>query len=121
VTHILLLDEAKEDIRDLDGSARKIVAKGIEKLRTQPEQRGAPLGSRQGGNLTGLRKLVVGNRDYRIVYDVREDDTIVVIWVVGHRADDEAYRLAAARIDTYAGDPRKKAILKQMLDTAFGS
>lgn len=116
---ILLLDEAKEDLRDLDGAARRIVAKGIEKLRTEPAQRGAPLGSRSPGNLTGLHKLVVGNREFRIVYDVRDDGTIVVVWVIGRRADDEVYRLAVSRLETYRADPQKAAILRQMLDTAW--
>ena len=117
---ILLLDEAKEDLRDLDGTARRIVAKGIEKLRTEPAQRGAPLGSRSAGNLTGLRKLTVGNREFRIVYDVRDDGTIVVVWVIGRRADDEVYRLAVSRLETYRADPQKTALLRQMLDTAWG-
>ncbi len=117
---ILLLDEAKEDLRDLDGTARRIVAKGIEELRTEPAQRGAPLGSRGAGNLTGLRKLVVGNREFRIVYDVRDDGTIVVVWVIGRRADDQVYRLAVSRLETYRADPQKTAILRQLLDTAWG-
>jgi len=37
---IQLLPEAVEDLRRLDGAARKIVAAGIEKLRTDPELRG---------------------------------------------------------------------------------
>ncbi|QAY70715.1 type II toxin-antitoxin system RelE family toxin [Xylanimonas protaetiae] len=117
---ILLLDEAKEDLRDLNGTARRIIAKGIEKLRTEPAQRGAPVGSRSAGNSTGLRRLVVGNREFRIVYDVRDDGTIVVVWVIERRVDDEVYRLAVSRLETYRADPQKSVILRQMLDTAWG-
>jgi mRNA interferase RelE/StbE len=117
---VVLLPEARDDLEDLDGAARKIVLRGLLKLRAEPAQRGAPLGSRAAGNLTGLRKLVVGNRDYRIVYDVQDDGTIVVVWVIARRADDDVYRLAVARLETYTGDRQKRAILRQILDTAWG-
>ena len=98
---VVLTDEAKEDLRDLDGAARRLVVKGLRKLEQDPDQRGAPLGSKMGSSLAGLRKLVVGDRDYRIVYRVERDGTVVVIWVIGRRADAEVYDLAAARLKTY--------------------
>ncbi|MBK8461426.1 MAG: type II toxin-antitoxin system RelE/ParE family toxin [Micropruina sp.] len=118
---MLFLPEAVGDLRDLDGSARKVVAAGIQELRTDPELRGAPLGARSTANLTGLRKLVVGNRTYRIVYEVRDDGTVVVLWVIGVRADAEVYGIAKARVALYATDPAKKAILNQILDTAYNN
>jgi mRNA interferase RelE/StbE len=113
-----MLPEAVEDLRDLDGAARKIIAAGIEKLRTDPGLRGAPLGSKASGNLSGLRKLVVGNRTYRIVYEVRADGTVVVLWVIGKRADSEVYALARSRVALYAHGPARQ-ILNQLLDSAF--
>jgi mRNA interferase RelE/StbE len=95
---VTLTDDAREDFRDLDGSARREVAKGLKKLETDPHLCGTPLGSRSGGNLTTFRKLVVGNRAYRIVYRVEDDGTVVVVWVIGRRADDEAYELAMSRL-----------------------
>lgn len=89
---------AREDFLDLDGSARRIVAKALRKLETDPERRGQPLGNRGGGNLTTFRKLVVGDRGYRIVYRVAPDGTVVVVWVIGLRADAEAYELALRRL-----------------------
>lgn len=116
---VKMLPEAADDVRRLDGSARAHVLRGLNKLRTDPHLRGAPLGSRATGNLTGLRKLVVGDRTCRIVYDVRSDGTVVVVWVVGPRAGGEVYETAKARLDQYEGDPARKAILTQILDTAF--
>lgn len=113
---ITLLPEVVDDLRRLDGAARKVAAAGIEKLRTDPHLRGAPLGSRATSDLTGLRKLVVGNRTYRIVYRVHENNTVVVLWVVGKRAEREAYETARARVELYADNPAKKAILTQILD-----
>lgn len=117
-SRVQLLPEAVEDLKELDGSARKVVAAGIEKLRTDPHLRGAPLGSNVTGNLTGLRKLVVGNRTYRIVYQVRADNTVVVVWVIGRRADSEVYEVAKARVALYSGDMARRAILQQILDAA---
>jgi len=118
VARVQLLPEAVEDLKGLDGGARKIVAAGIEKLRTDPQLRGAPLGSNLTGNLTGLRKLVVGNRTYRIVYQVGGDNTLVIVWVIGKRADSEVYGDAKARLARYTADPVKRAILQQILDIA---
>jgi mRNA interferase RelE/StbE len=102
VARVVLTDEAKEDLRDLDGSARRLVLRALRKLEDSPESRGAPLGSRRTGNLTGFRKLVVGDRQYRVVYRVEEDRTVCVIWVIGSRVDEECYRLAMARLQTHA-------------------
>lgn len=93
-----LTEEARDDFFDLEGSERQIVGKALTKLKTDPHLRGQPLGSRSGGDLTTFRKLVVGNRDYRIVYRIDPDGTVVVVWVIGKRADDEAYELAMSRL-----------------------
>jgi mRNA interferase RelE/StbE len=102
---VQLTDEAKEDLKDLDGAAQKAVIKGLKKLRTNPDQYGEPLGSKNSGNLTGFRKLVVGKNTYRIIYlvhegDVADDVTLVVVWVIADRADDRVYQLAIRRLET---------------------
>ena len=98
MARVQLTDDALEDLRDLDGSSRKAVVKALAKLETCPEQRGAPLGSLPVGNLTGFRKLVVGDRDYRIVYRVDPGGDVTVVWVIARRADREVYDLAVARV-----------------------
>ncbi|HEY3409446.1 MAG TPA: type II toxin-antitoxin system RelE/ParE family toxin [Propionicimonas sp.] len=102
---VVLTGDAREDLRDLDGAARKVVLKAIAKLRDNPEMRGEPLGSRQTGNLTTFRKLVVGNRDYRVVFRVDPEGTVCVIWVIGRRVDEECYQLAMARLQLHADVP----------------
>lgn len=109
-----LTDDAKEDLRDLDGSARRLVFKALVKLEDKPELRGQPLGSKKSGNLTGLRKLVVGDRDYRIVYRVEPNGDICVVWVIGRRADDEVYELAMARLKMQSNLPLKAEIANAM-------
>jgi len=120
MSRVVLTDEAYEDFRGLDGQARVIVAKGLRKLETEPDKRGAPLGARQVGDLTTFRKLVVGDRACRIVYRVEPGGTVTVIWVIGHRTDDECYRTAIDRLRMYS-DPVRAAILRQLLDVAFAS
>lgn len=106
---VQLTEEAREDFRDLDRAAKRIVAKGLKKLETDPHLRGAPLGSRAGGDLTTFRKLVVGDRDHRIVYRIEADGTVVVVWVIGKRADGEAYELAMSRLRLHR-DPTVRAL-----------
>ena len=116
MANVLLLDEAREDLRDLDNAVQKLVLKALVKLEANPEQRGEPLGARAGGNLTGLRKLVVGDRAYRIIFEVRADGSVVVVWIIGKRANDEVYDLARARVETYTADPQKRAALQTLLN-----
>jgi mRNA interferase RelE/StbE len=115
-----LTDDAKEDLRDLDGSAKKLVFKALIKLEDQPDLRGQPLGSKKSGNLTGLRKLVVGDRDYRIVYRVEDNGDVCVVWVIGPRADDEVYEIAMARLKMQTEMPMRDEIVN-IVSLAFKS
>lgn len=95
-----------------------IVLNALRKLQASPEQRGQPLGSNLGGNLTGFRRAVVGNRTYRIVFRVLNDNTVCVVTVIAKRADDEVYRIALARLQLHEDeDVRKLAVpLAGLLD-----
>lgn len=117
---VVLTGRAKEDVRDLDGAERKIVLKALKKLEEEPEKRGAPLGSRNTGSLTGLRKLVVGDRQYRVVYRVETDGEVVVVWVVGTRTDGECYDMAMARLKRYREQPELAKELEGLLADAYG-
>jgi len=105
MAQVYLTDEAREDLRDLDGSARCRVIKAMKKLEVQPEQRGEPLGSQVTGDLTTFRKLVVGDREFRIIYRVEQDGRVCVVWVIGRRVDRECYALAVSRLQLYVGSP----------------
>ncbi|HEX7461130.1 MAG TPA: type II toxin-antitoxin system RelE/ParE family toxin [Dermatophilaceae bacterium] len=104
MARVVLTDDAKDDLRNLDGAARKLLAKKLKQLEDEPEKRGAPLGSRSSSNLTTFRKLVVGDRDYRIVYRVEPDGTVCVDWVIGRRSDNEVHQMALARLKMLARD-----------------
>ncbi|GLE59586.1 hypothetical protein NJBCHELONAE_48990 [Mycobacteroides chelonae] len=115
--HYELTEDAQEDLRDLDGSARVLVYKALDKLCIAPEQYGNPLGKRGASNLTGFRKLIVGKKAYRVLYLV-SDKTVVVVWVIAARADDEVYELANARLKAMADRGAAEA-LEQLLVTAW--
>lgn len=115
MARVLLLPEAIEDLADLDGSSRLLAFKAMKKLQVSPEQRGAPL----GGGLTTFRKLIVGDRQFRIVYRVESDGTVVVIWVIATRVDDECYNLAMARLDLY-GEREIAGRLQGVMTDIFG-
>jgi mRNA interferase RelE/StbE len=60
-------------------AARRIVRTFDDRPTQAPLSFGAPL----AGNLAGFRKLRIG--DYRVVYQVREQQVIVFVLAVGHR------------------------------------
>ena len=89
--------EAVEDIVKLDGSVQPRVLKKILLLESNPEA-GQPLGNRAATQLATFRKLVVGNRDWRIIYRIESNGDVAVIWVVADREDGEVYSEAAKRL-----------------------
>ncbi|WP_137724130.1 type II toxin-antitoxin system RelE family toxin [Prescottella subtropica] len=116
MARIELTDDAKDDLADLDKSAQKLVVKALRKLESEPSKRGQPLGSRASSDLTGFRKLVVGDRQCRIIYRVDADDTVVVIWVIAERADDKCYELAKSRLATWDNRPIAEEVTAMITD-----
>ena len=85
---------AETDVAMADGSLKPDIFQGLKKLQTSPDKRGEPLHE----ELDGLRKLVVGTRNLRIVYKYFTDTDIVRVIAIGRRRDKEVYRLAASRL-----------------------
>ena len=99
---ILYTDEAKADLRELDGSQRKVVLKAVAKVSRNPLPAseggyGKPLGNRHGKDLTGLCKIKLVKEGIRVVYALIRTETAMKIVVIAARADDEVYELAAQR------------------------
>jgi mRNA interferase RelE/StbE len=107
MTTITFLPQAVQDLHRLDRSVVKLVLSKLEILETDPLA-GAPLGR----ELTGFRKLAVGDRTWRIIYRIVDDSAIEVceVWAVGPRADAEIYKVVTARLATMAGNPAAVAI-----------
>ena len=64
------------------------------------------------GALVGFRKLVVGDRDWRIVWRITEDATgipildISEVWAVGARSDGAVYDELTSRVARMGDDPK---------------
>jgi len=92
---VKLTDEARNDLRELDGSQRILVIKQLVKLERDPHV-GKHLGNKMGMDLTGYYKLYADKKRVRIVYSI-EGDLIEVV-AIGEREDMEVYQLASRRI-----------------------
>jgi mRNA interferase RelE/StbE len=79
---------------------------------TRDPEAGEPL----HGDLIGWRKLVVGNRDWRVVWRVTFDDSgtpivdVAEVWAVGARSDDDVYNEMRSRVDTLPKVPSTMAL-----------
>lgn len=87
-------------------SAKSMQRPSTRSVRTRSPQReggyGKPLGNKGGRNLTGLLKVKLRGAGLRIVYALERRDEEMVIVIVGARADNEVYDIAAERWDRYA-------------------
>ena len=100
------LPEALKDLRKLDGNQRLIIRKAICKVSKNPYPinkggYGKPLGNKNNTNLSGFLKVKLRNAGLRIVYQLIEEDEIILIIVTGIREDEEVYKLANKQILKY--------------------
>lgn len=108
---VWLTDPAVEDLRRLDGAALIWALKKMLLLERNPNA-GEPL----LGTLIGYRKLVFGDRDWRIVWRTTTDDRggviieIAEVWAVGARADSEVYAEMTSRVAQMSAQPAKRAL-----------
>lgn len=81
------------------------------------------------GPLIGYRKLVVGNRDWRIVWRVTHDDggrpvvDVAEVWALGARSDSEVYSEMLDRVATLSATPATvplAEVIERLARTAAG-
>ena len=80
---IRIKESAAEELRRVARPDRARIVAAIDRLAELPH-----LGAALKGDLRGLRRLRVG--DYRILYEIEDDELIVLVVRVAHRR--EAYR-----------------------------
>lgn len=74
-------------------------------------ERDPDAGEELRGGLIGFRKIVVGNRDWRIVWRVTHDDSATItvdvaeVWAFGARSDAEVYSEVQDRVAALGGTP----------------
>lgn len=103
-------DPAFEDLqvmaRKKDPQVVRAALKKCLMLERDPEA-GEPL----KGGLIGYRKLVVGDRNWRVIWRVTHDDTgativdVAEVWAVGARSDADVYGEMAQRVRVLGNDP----------------
>lgn len=107
---VRLTEDAVSDLYRLHKKDPQIVRAVFKKmllLEKSPEA-GEPL----LGALVGFRKLVVGDRDWRIVWRITEDASgmpildISEIWAVGARSDGEVYDELTSRVARMGNNPK---------------
>jgi mRNA interferase RelE/StbE len=92
--------DAVEDLRRYarSGNIRQFLQKLV-RLEAVGKQAGLPLGR----GLSGYYKIVVGDRDWRIVFTVNHDETVATVLVIGDRADAACYEQAERRLVAIGG------------------
>ena len=85
---LLYLPGAVRDIRELPAAVAERARRGLERLAENPR-----LGKPLQGELRPFRSYRVG--DYRVVYEIRDDELVVLVVMLGHRR--EVYERARRR------------------------
>jgi len=83
----------KKDFKRIDIPGQKRIVKAIrKKLTTDPDKYGGALRDK----LKGFWKLRVG--DYRVIYEIENEEVKVYVIMVGYRRDEEVYKRVARRL-----------------------
>lgn len=98
--------EASDDLRRYAASGNlSLFLKKLLRLEEVGSDAGLPLGR----GLAGWRKIVVGDRNWRILFVTNPDETIATIWVIGDRDDNACYVEAERRLRA-AGTTRLETV-----------
>src|SRR5216684_4253463 len=90
-----LIDEAVQDlVRYAETGNLPLFLKKLIRLEEVGKDAGLPL----GGGITGWRKIVVGDRNWRIIFTTDAEETVATVWVIGDRDDSECYQDAQRRV-----------------------
>lgn len=110
---VWLTSPATADLANLDSSLVVLALRKMLLLEHNPLAGEALVGS-----LIGWRKLVVGNRDWRIVWRCTTDERGVVrveiaeVWVIGARSDSDVYSEMNHRLTQLGDHPDRKPLAK---------
>jgi mRNA interferase RelE/StbE len=101
-----LLDEAIEDLTQYATTGNlPLFLKKLIRLEEVGKDAGLPLGR----GLTGWRKIVVGYRNWRIIFTTDPDEIVATVWVIGDRDDNACYDEALRRVEAL-GKNRPEAV-----------
>lgn len=97
------MEEAVDDLKNLDNTQRIQVLKAIKKISKNPLPNtegglGKPLGNHAALQLTGYQKIKLKNAGLRVVYSVVRDQKTMRIIIISVRDDDKVYKIAQDRV-----------------------
>ena len=97
---VVLIPEAQNDYKKLDGSIKKLVNKKIDELSEKPYI-GKQLGNKFNIDLTGFFKIYFAKKSYRIVYRLITPSRIEIIGIrgIGKRNKEEIYKIIDKRFN----------------------
>jgi mRNA interferase RelE/StbE len=109
--YVCLTEDACSDLLKYRASGRfkEFLAKLV-----RLEEEGVEVGLPLRDQLTSYRKIVVGDRDWRIIYQANRDGTEATVWVIGDRGDEACYKTAVKRLEAI-GD--KKPLTRSLAAT----
>lgn len=100
-----LINEAFDDLaRYATTGNLPLFLKKLIRLEEVGKDAGLPIGR----GLAGWRKIVVGDRNWRIIFATDPDETVATVWVIGNRDDDACYAEAQRRVQAL-GKSRREA------------
>ncbi|UYM05117.1 type II toxin-antitoxin system RelE/ParE family toxin [Solicola gregarius] len=109
-----LTDDAVEDLRALFKTDPQIVRWAFKKM--LQIERDPSAGHPLLGSLIGYRKIIFGDRDWRVVWRVAQDEAgdfrveVAEVWAVGYRKDSEVYAEINQRVADADSSPKTKAL-----------
>jgi mRNA interferase RelE/StbE len=107
-----LVDEAVADLSRYAATGNlPLFLKKLLRLEDVGKEAGQPLGR----DLTGWRKIVVGDRDWRIIFTTNPEETVATIWVIGDRDDAACYETARRRVVAFGKTDPKAATLAAVM------
>ncbi len=107
-----LIDEAVEDLaRYAETGNLPLFLRRLLRLEEVGKDAGLPLGA----GLTGWRKIVVGDRNWRIIFTMNHAETVATVWVIGDRDDAACYQSAYRRVQALASSQPHAASLASVM------
>lgn len=80
---IKLTQIAADLLKKIDKGSQKQIIKKLEELKEEPLRKGKSL----KGNLSEFRSIRAAGQRYRIIYQIKDDELIIIIVAVGIRKD----------------------------------
>jgi mRNA-degrading endonuclease RelE of RelBE toxin-antitoxin system len=101
-----LIPDAVKDLQDCQKSGffDQFLVKLL-RLEEIGNDAGLPLGGALARAQSGLHKIIVGDRTWRIVYRSHHQDTVATVLAIAKRDDAAVYELAARRLASLGGSP----------------